>query len=412
MSITHHVTRTSRLSVAAVLCAGTLALAPAAHADPGAPQSPAQSQGNPDPGNPNPGNPGNPNPGNAGKGNQAPGKPQGSDHGASSHGHRGNGGHAQPQGSGQGRPGNGNGNGSGNGNGNGNGSGNGNQGNGNQGNGNQGNGNQGNGNQGNGGASSPNDPAGNNGTVKIAPLGDFDGIPNNTPHVGCSFLVEWYGFDQGADIISTVSFAEQAPTTGVGMTVSGPSQVFVGGDPASGAGTASGLDGRQQYTLSFTGAPHPQQGYHVKLTIHTPGSIGNDTKSKVFWVEGCAAPTPTTPTTPPTEGGTTPTTPGSTTPGQETSSPTPEVEAESEGAPSSETVPETAPEVLGVQAFGAQVAPRNAANNEALPTAVNAGASGTPAVPVQGGGAIALLGMMLVALGAIAGRLGWIRARG
>src|SRR6478735_125840 len=105
---------------------------------------------------------------------------------------------------------------------------------------------------GHGGGQSPSsDPAGNNGTVKIAPLGDFDGIPNNTPHVGCTFLVEWYGFDQGADIISTVSFAEQAPTTGVGMTVSGPSQVFVGGDPASGAGTATGLDGRQQYTLSF-----------------------------------------------------------------------------------------------------------------------------------------------------------------
>ena len=40
---------------------------------------------------------------------------------------------------------------------------------------------------------------------------------------------------------------------------------------------------------SFDGEPHPQQGYHVKLTIHTPGSIGADTKHKVFWVEPCEA---------------------------------------------------------------------------------------------------------------------------
>ena len=128
--------------------------------------------------------------------------------------------------------------------------------------------------------------------------GDIDAIPNNTPHVGCTFTVEWYGFNEGPDIVSTVSFAEHAPTTGVGMTVSGPGQVFVGGDPATGAGTPTGFDGRQVYTLSFTGAPHPQQGYHVKLTIHTPGSIGNDTKSKTFWVRGCNPPTPTPAATP------------------------------------------------------------------------------------------------------------------
>src|SRR5215203_1416450 len=61
---------------------------------------------------------------------------------------------------------------------------------------------------------------GNNGTVKVAPHGDVDSIPNNTPHVGCVFQLEWYGFDAG--VTSTVSFAEQAPTTGVGMSVSGP----------------------------------------------------------------------------------------------------------------------------------------------------------------------------------------------
>ena len=132
------------------------------------------------------------------------------------------------------------------------------------------------------------DPAGNNGTVKIAGLGDLDGIPNNTPHPGCAFRVEWYGFDAGDDVVSTVTFAAHAPTATAGLTVQGPTQVPVGGDAASGAGTATGLDAVETYTLSFTGAPHPKQGYHVRLTVATPRSNGNDTKTKMFWVEPCA----------------------------------------------------------------------------------------------------------------------------
>ena len=110
--------------------------------------------------------------------------------------------------------------------------------------------------------------------MKIAPYGEMDGIPQNSPHPGCTFQVEWYGFEEGSDIVSTVSFAMHAPTADVGLTVSGPSSVFVGGDPASGAGTATGLDGQQAYTLSFDGAPHPKQGYHVKLTVSTPALEG------------------------------------------------------------------------------------------------------------------------------------------
>ncbi len=131
------------------------------------------------------------------------------------------------------------------------------------------------------------DPAGNNGTVKIAALGDLDTIPNNTPHPGCTFQVEWYGFDEGEDVVSTVTFAAQAPTSDVVIGGTSPSEVFVGGDPASGAGTETGLDGRQAYTLTFDGEPHPKQGYHVKLTVATPNSLGNDTKTKVFWVAPC-----------------------------------------------------------------------------------------------------------------------------
>lgn len=131
------------------------------------------------------------------------------------------------------------------------------------------------------------DPAGNNGTVKITPHLEEDGIPQNTPHVSCIFDIEWYGFDKGDDIVSTVEFAMQAPTTDVALSGTDPSQVFVGGDPASGAGTDTGFDGEETYTLAFDGEPHPQQGYHVKLTVHTPGSQGADTKHKVFWVQPC-----------------------------------------------------------------------------------------------------------------------------
>jgi uncharacterized repeat protein (TIGR01451 family) len=111
--------------------------------------------------------------------------------------------------------------------------------------------------------------------------------PDNDPHVGCTFDVEWYGFDQGPDTISLVTFEMQAPTDDVVLDVTGPAAVFVGGDPASGAGTATGLDGRESYVLAFYGDPQPEQGFHVKLTVHTPGSKGADTKSKVLWVEGC-----------------------------------------------------------------------------------------------------------------------------
>ena len=212
------------------------------------------------------------------------------------------------------------------------------------------------------------DPAGNNGTVKIAPLGEMDGIPQNSPHPGCTFQVEWYGFDEGADIISTVGFAMKAPTADVGLGVDGPSSVFVGGDPASGAGTDTGLDGVQSYTLSFDGAPHPKQGYHVKLTVHTPRSKGNDTKTKVFWVAPCEGTPAGTGETPGT-GGT-----GGTS--GDTGSDTPEVS----GAGAGDDI-----EVLGAQATAAphgtttDVSAAQASGTR-LPTAVDAGEGGPQSV--------------------------------
>ena len=51
---------------------------------------------------------------------------------------------------------------------------------------------------------------GNNGTVKIDGV-EFDTHPDNEPHVGCVFQVDWYGFDEG-DLFSHVTFEVHPPT--------------------------------------------------------------------------------------------------------------------------------------------------------------------------------------------------------
>jgi hypothetical protein len=141
-------------------------------------------------------------------------------------------------------------------------------------------------------------PPGNNGTVKIDRLA-FDDHPNNQPHVGCTFQVDFYGFDADATYFANVVFELHSPTAdGRTMSVTGNLNPFIGEDDNSGAGSEAGLDASQTYTLKLTGAAHAQQGHHVKLTVHAPGSQGADTKHKVFWVTGCDPSTPLTPPNP------------------------------------------------------------------------------------------------------------------
>jgi hypothetical protein len=150
------------------------------------------------------------------------------------------------------------------------------------------------------------DPPGNNGTVKVDGV-EFDSHPDNEPHVGCTFQIDFYNFDEG-DLNATVTF-DGVPPTGGGQLLT--DQVFIGED-AAGGGTD--LDASVTYDLADALAgipPHPQQGHHVELTVEAEGSIGNDVKHKVFWVEGCSQiGIPTTTTTAP--GGTTTTVPGGT----------------------------------------------------------------------------------------------------
>jgi hypothetical protein len=143
------------------------------------------------------------------------------------------------------------------------------------------------------------DPPGNNGTVKIDGV-DFDDHPDNEPHVGCVFQVDWYGFDAG-DLFSDVTFEVHPPTGSPEVILE--DEVFIGEDDNSGGGSEAGLDASETYdlTTALQGfEQHPQQGWHVKLTVNNDGSQGADVKHKVFWVTGCEVPPPTTTTTAPT----------------------------------------------------------------------------------------------------------------
>jgi hypothetical protein len=145
-------------------------------------------------------------------------------------------------------------------------------------------------------ASAAPNPPGNNGTIKIDDT-PFDDHPNNEPHVGCVFQVDFYGYDEG-DLDAQVTFEAHPPTGPVQVLLT--DTVFIGEDDNSGGGSEAGLDASETYTLDFTGIePHPNQGFHVKLTINAEGSQGADVKHKVFWVTGCV-PAPTTTTTAPT----------------------------------------------------------------------------------------------------------------
>jgi hypothetical protein len=58
-------------------------------------------------------------------------------------------------------------------------------------------------------ASAAPNPPGNNGTIKIDDI-PFDDLPNNEPHVGCTFQVDFYGYDEG-DLDAQVTFEAHPP---------------------------------------------------------------------------------------------------------------------------------------------------------------------------------------------------------
>ena len=207
-------------------------------------------------------------------------------------------------------------------------------------------------------------PPGNNGTIKIDDVA-FDNHPNNEPHVGCIFQVDFYGYDEG-NLNATVTFRAHPPT-GSGQVLL-TDTVFIGEDDNSGGGSEAGLDASETYTLDLSGfTPHPQQGFHVKLTINADGSQGADKKHKVFWVQDCPPkPTPTpTPTKTPSE------TPSKTPTEEPTKPPTTETPSMAPTTPVATPVP--------------------------VPTEVPAGATG------GGSGSAGLAGLVLAGAAAAAG---------
>jgi hypothetical protein len=130
---------------------------------------------------------------------------------------------------------------------------------------------------------------GNNGTVKVDGT-PFDDLPNNEPHVGCIFQIDFYGYDEG-QLFADVSF-ELDPPTGTQIPLLSKNGIFIGGDSAAGGGSTAGLDASETFDLSAAIAatgepPHSKQGWHIGLTVNADGSIGSDVKHKEFWVTGC-----------------------------------------------------------------------------------------------------------------------------
>lgn len=132
------------------------------------------------------------------------------------------------------------------------------------------------------------DPRGNNGTIKIdGPV--YDTGVDNEPHPGCEFRVTFFGFDAGQTADITI--------TGIAPTGGGPllhdAAVPTSSDAAGGA--AHDPDGATRtYTatdLGLTGlAPHPKQGYHLKVTVDSLEAPGG-AKQKVLWLAPCEAAT-------------------------------------------------------------------------------------------------------------------------
>ena len=126
------------------------------------------------------------------------------------------------------------------------------------------------------------DPAGNNGTFKVDGLPYDDGL-GNEPHVSCGFRLKFYGFDEGQT--GDITINGHAPS-GSGL-VSHKAGVLISDDAAGGG--PNDPDAVVEYTLDdldLSGlTAHPQQGYHVKVTLSTdtPGGV----KHKVFWIEPC-----------------------------------------------------------------------------------------------------------------------------
>lgn len=134
------------------------------------------------------------------------------------------------------------------------------------------------------------DPRGNNGTFKVdGPV--LDTSRGNEPHVSCAFRLSFFGYDAGQ--LGRISLTAIAPTPGPTTRVDGLPLIssssakggrYDGSYPTAGTLTAAGL------------GLDPAVAHHVKAQVEAVNADGSEVpggaKSKVFWLEPCAAAAP------------------------------------------------------------------------------------------------------------------------
>jgi hypothetical protein len=148
------------------------------------------------------------------------------------------------------------------------------------------------------------DPPGANGTVKIDGVEFDDWVPNEPHPPTCSFQVQFFGFDTNEK--ATITFSAQPPASADFTVLKTDKDVVISDDAAGGA--ALDPDTFITYTTTELGLNptdfylHPQQGYHVKLTI-TSATNPALNKHKVFWLPPCKESGSSPPGPPPSSGG-------------------------------------------------------------------------------------------------------------
>jgi hypothetical protein len=126
--------------------------------------------------------------------------------------------------------------------------------------------------------------AANRGTVKIDGI-PFDLYPDNEPHPGCVFRLKFFGFDDGTNV--SYKFSVHPPTSdtnGPGSLITPPGKVDLNLPAPPSGSRLNWSTGPIDLSTGLANAgveAHPVQGFHVKLTVKTPGGA----KYKVFWVE-------------------------------------------------------------------------------------------------------------------------------
>jgi hypothetical protein len=133
--------------------------------------------------------------------------------------------------------------------------------------------------------------SGNSGDVKVEGT-IIDSVPNNAPHQGCQFNIEFYNFDVG-NPDATYTLTLVTPTESPGGDLLATGTVAVGGGPLPGFDKLDAVVGVDLTgPLSASGATPTSVGYHVRLDVTTPNMQANGAKSKVFWVSGDCGPSP------------------------------------------------------------------------------------------------------------------------